>query len=163
MDEFDRVPSEEILAGRRALEGVKNVSILEDVRWFSSISNWVVNIQICIETHDADLVPACTEWFLAIPQSYPCGDIKIYPSKKNSITHVFHHQNYRERDDEVLPWIKRYICVSTSVHGLGRVGYDVEPYDVYQRLRWHVERAKEWLIAASEGKLVEDVRTLTEN
>ena len=40
------------------------------------------------------------------------------------------------------------------MHVLGRHGYDIEPYDVHQRLVWHFQRALAWLRAASYDELV---------
>jgi hypothetical protein len=100
-------------------------------------------------------VPACTRWVALISPEYPYGDIEVYPADVGGITQTFPHQNANLPASSSDGWRAGKICLDTSVHLLGRAGYDVEPYDAPLRLRWRVERARAWLADAAAGKLLQ--------
>jgi len=145
-------PSQEILAGRRALEGMPEVTILNDWVWNDAVGKWVLSCRLSIDVNPKSPIPPATDWYVLVDGAYPWGSIKFHPSKVNGIVQTFHHQSYNNAGD--LPWRNGDICLDTSVHVLGRHGHDIEPYGVYKRLRWRFQRAIQWLNAASSGELI---------
>jgi hypothetical protein len=149
-----KIPSTELLAARRTLEGISCVELLYDWTWSDQVAKWTLYCRININLQPSSFIPKSTDWYVLVSPEYPWGDIEFYPAKENSIIHTFPHQDFNSFDDNKVPWRKGKLCLDTSVHALGRQGYYSEPYDPYWRLEWHFRRAVEWLVAASENKLV---------
>ncbi|OYD89121.1 hypothetical protein CDG77_19950 [Nostoc sp. 'Peltigera membranacea cyanobiont' 213] len=149
-----RIPPTELLAARRTLEGISCVELLYDWTWSDQLAKWTLYCRININSPPSPFIPQSTDWYVLVSPEYPWGDIGFYPAKKNGLIHTFPHQNFNSFGDNKVPWRKGKLCLDTSVHALGRQGYHSEPYDPYWRLEWHFRRAIEWLVAASENKLV---------
>lgn len=150
-------PPEELLAGRRVLEGLDGVALLEDYRWYELPDGggvWVLRCRLSPEVEAEGLIPATTDWYVLVAPTYPWGAIRFYPAKDGGITQTFHHQNRNDLGDQNLPWRTGDPCLDSTVRALGRSAYDPEPYGVHERLRWRFERALAWLEAASCGELV---------
>lgn len=148
-------PPEELLAARRALDGIKGVVLLQDWQWYDSENEWVLHCQFTPDMLPTEHLPATTEWYITSTSQYPWGAIEIYPSKKNGIAATFPHQAYNGETDSLIPWRKGKLCLDTSIRSLGRIGYDYEPYGIHERLAWHVQRALLWLEKASTNQLLE--------
>ncbi len=146
-------PSENLLAARRALEDIRSVTLLDDWSWHEPTSKWVLRCRLTIDTAPGSPVPKSSDWYVLVDNAYPWGRIKFYPAKEGGISQTFHHQSFNGVGSDQIPWRTGDICVDTSVHILGRHGYDSEPYDVKKRLRWRFRRALDWLMAASKGEL----------
>ncbi len=101
------------------------------------------------------LVPATTDWYLHVQNTYPYGKVSFYPAKDRGITVTFNHQNHNTPGCNALPWRSGRLCVDTSLRSLGRHSYDIEPFDAECRLVWHARRVQEWLCLASRGELVQ--------
>ncbi|WP_335205887.1 ThiF family adenylyltransferase [Nostoc sp.] len=149
-----RIPSTELLAARRTLDGISCVKLLHDWTWSEQVAKWTLHCRIHIHSQPSPFIPQSTDWYVLVSPEYPWGDIGFYPAKENGLIHTFPHQNFNSCGDSKVPWRKGKLCLDTSVHALGRQGYHSEPYDYYWRLEWHFRRAIEWLVAASEDKLV---------
>lgn len=149
-----RVPSSELLAARRALETLEGVILLEDWAWNEQAKKWTLHCRLLPDICADGPIPASTAWHVLVDPSYPWGPIKFFPAKEEGLSQTFQHQNYNGLGREDFPWRDGDLCLNTSVHVLGRHGYDVEPYGVHQRLRWHFRRALDWLSAASRGALI---------
>lgn len=150
----DRKPPKELLVARRTLDGLSSVLLLQDWNWNEQVSKWVLHSRIQIDTEPDNPIPKSTDWYVLVDSEYPWEDVEFYPAKENGLTLTFPHQSFNSYGDEKVPWRDGKICLSTSVRALGRHGYDIEPYDVHERLYWYFERAVQWLIAASDDKLV---------
>ncbi len=148
-------PPETILSGRRALEELPFLEILEDWQWYPKHSIWALGCRIKIDDTPGSLIPALTDWYVIIEPAYPWGDIDIYPAKKGGINITFQHQNLNSKGNPELPWRNGKICVQTSLRLFNKRGYDQEPTSHETRLPWHLSRACEWLTAASQGILVQ--------
>ena len=150
-----RKPTPEILAARRALEGLAGVRMLleEGVAWDDAARKWVVPCRLTPGIEPNEFIPASTDWYVLMDASYPWGGIKVHPAKKGGIRATYPHQMYNREGPERRPWRDGNICVETPLHILGRVAYP-EPFGAHGRLRWYVLRALEWLRAASRGELV---------
>lgn len=100
-------------------------------------------------------IPPETDWYIHAGDAYPYGPVVFYPAKLGGIALTFNHQNLNSPGPAELPWSSGRLCVDTSMRTLGRLSYDIEPFDPESRLSWHVCRVQEWLRRASRDKLVE--------
>ena len=147
-------PSEALREGRRALEGMAGVVLLEDWTWHQQAAGWALKTRLSPSVVQNGPIPAATNWYSLVDDTYPWGGVIFYPAADGGITQTFPHQNCNAEAYTDRPWRKGRLCVDTNLHALGRQGYDVEPFEPGQRLRWHFSRVLEWLAAASGGILV---------
>ena len=146
-------PSPELLAGRRALEGMKGVVLLNDWSEYKSLNGWGLHCQLIPDVTGSGLIPSSTDWYVLVSKNYPWGFIKFFPAKENGITQTFPHQNYNGLAKDEFPWRLGNLCLNTPSHALRSERYDIEPYSEHKRLRWHFQRALEWLKAADRNEL----------
>lgn len=154
MTSQDKVPSAELLTGRRALEGMQGVMLLNDWTWDASANKWVLHCQLSPSVPDNSPIPARTNWYVLVDRAYPWGSIKFYPAKASGIVQTFPHQSPNTAGESGVPWRDGDICLDTTVRVLGRHGHDTEPHGVHERLRWRFQRAIDWLEAASRDELI---------
>lgn len=154
MDEHE--PSEAILAAKRALDGVSGLTQLGAWQWHDGLNRWSLRCCLEIMSTKPSLVPHATEWYIVVSDLYPWGSIKLYPAKANGLQSTFPHQRYNGLGKATLPWRDGDICVQTSVHTLGRHGYDIEPFTPHERLAWHCTRAIDWLDHAAKEQLAQN-------
>ncbi len=152
-DDDTKRPPPELLEGRRAIEGLHGVSLLGDFVWSEIDHRWVLSCRLTIESADERLILHATDWYILIATSYPWGSIKFHPAKVGNIVRTFPHQRHNAEGDSRLLWRTGDLCLDTIAHGLVRHGAEDEPYDPPLRLRWHCERALDWLRAAAQGTL----------
>ncbi|XXY45982.1 ThiF family adenylyltransferase [Sorangium sp. So ce269] len=148
-------PSEELRAGRRALDGIPGVKTVEDLVWHAESSRWLLRVRITIDVSPVDpTVHVESDWFVHIHGGYPLGRIKLYPAKDGGIGATFPHQSYNADIGEV-PWRSGDLCLDSPYRApLGRSAPEQEPSDPDWRLWWHVSRAKDWLENAAAGTLL---------
>jgi molybdopterin/thiamine biosynthesis adenylyltransferase len=145
------VGNSELKLARRSLEDIREVQILSDWKWQEQQKMWRLDLRLAPKLGDSDFVPSISDWCVLVSDVYPSGDIDFFPSAKNSLIATFQHQNYN--GDSVQEWRAGKLCLDTPVSSLGR-GYDnEEPFDAGARLRWHVDRALQWLVLASYDEL----------
>lgn len=149
-------PSKILIDAKRALYTLRQVKALGDWALEDSLGKWVLRCILHIDSANPSLIPDDTVWYVLVDNIYPLGQIKFYPAKRGSITKTFHHQMYNASKDERIPWRTGDICIQTTTHIFGLHGYDTEPYDHHQRLKWHFQRAIQWLEKASKGTLVKE-------
>ena len=104
-------PSENIRIGRRGLEEVSGLSILDDLQWDQVCERFFIRVSINIE-NASSLVPAQSEWYITIAPEYPYGEICVHPSARRSINCTFPHQSNNSRIAENGLWREGKICVS---------------------------------------------------
>lgn len=143
----------DLLRGRRALEGLAQVELLDDWAWYPAESCWGLRCRLTPDLPLNRWGPASTEWYALAGPGFPWGKIRFLPAKSDSLTRTFPHQSFNGPGDDQAPWRTGEICLDSQVRVLGRFGFDDEPYDVDWRLRWRFERALEWLRAAARGEL----------
>lgn len=146
-------PTENLLRGRRRIEEISEIALLEDWNWDVTTKRFYLHISICLE-HGSSDVPQTTEWYVTATPTYPFGPLSIYPSCKNSITDTFPHQSINAFEEENHLWRKGKLCVDLIDQTLGIRVPDKEPFTVDERLFWNMQRAVLWLRAASEGTLI---------
>lgn len=146
--------SEELRAGRRALDGLPGVAILGDWAWDGRIAMWVLRCRLAPAIDPTLLVPAVTEWYILVDREYPWGTIQFFPAKQGGLAYTFPHQKYNGEGSPRVAWRTGDICLDTTVRVLGRNGGDREPAGVHERLAWRFRRALDWLVAASRDDLI---------
>jgi hypothetical protein len=147
--------SQTILTATSVLKDMKKVNIIDDWRWYPSISKWVIKCQLHIVSANPDLVPNATNWYMMIDEDYPNGDVDFVPAKDNGITATFQHQFYNKLGKKETPWREGKICSKTDLFYLRKRAYDFEPFEPHERLKWHINRTLNWLYDASKGTLVD--------
>lgn len=145
--------SEDLRAGRRALEGLPGVNLLRDWTWDDSVGRWVFHCRLSPPVAPSGPVPAATDWYVLVDASYPWGTITFFPAKQGGLTETFQHQNYNGTGAVDVPWRTGDPCLDTTLRVLRRQAYDSEPFDMHSRLRWRFERVLDWLVMASRGEL----------
>ena len=154
---MNREPSEHLRLGRRGLEGIPGVKLLDDLTWFEAERKWTIRLRLVHDGPESPHVPQITDWYVLLSDDYPWGNLKFYPAIEGGITFTFNHQQYNRPWTDGRPWMTGELCLSTSVSVLGRHGLDDEPFESggrNGRLCWHVLRALEWLRLAAAGELV---------
>jgi hypothetical protein len=147
-------PPKGLLLGRRAVEGIQGVTILHDFRWFDSINSWGLHCKFSLSIAHESPIPAETEWYITVGANYPAGPIHVYPAKVGGITHTFHHQHYNGNDIESLPWRSGDICAEYPLRQLERNPWYSSILKPEIKLASYINRAIEWLVAASTDDLV---------
>lgn len=147
-----RLPPDAILLGRRALDGLSYVELLDDLRWYPEAECWVLHLAVRANTAGTS-IPERTEWYAHIEDTYPWGDVTFFPSKHDGLAGTFPHQQQNAAGPTELPWRKGYLCLKTGLAAFGFRTRPEESWDPARKLLWHVQRAVEWLEAASRGQL----------
>jgi len=144
--------SESLLAGRRAIDGLPGVDLLTDCEWYEPIEKWALRLRITIDELDADNLRR-TEWYAVVDPSYPWGSVKFHPARVGGISSTYPHQNLNTPGNTALPWRDGDVCLITPLRQWGGGADAQEPFAPGIRLRWHVERLREWIVAAVRGTL----------
>jgi hypothetical protein len=123
---------------------------------FMEISFWAFALRLHIGSH-SEFVPQTSEWYALLEDTYPFGDIRLYPSKANGISATFPHQDLNSVGNDNVPWREGKLCLDTPVQRLGRIGGGTDPVGDYEeRLRWYLRRALAWLDCAATNSLMQD-------
>lgn len=157
MSAGEKRPSAALRGGRRALEGIEGVRILSDLRFHAGFNRFSLRLQISIaEVNNQALVPLTSDWFVLIEPWYPLGSIGVYPAREGGLRGTFPHQAQNLVQAREIPWLSGNLCLETPERlPLGRLAPTQQPWHPDLRLRWYVLRAREWLQAAAEGKLLQ--------
>ncbi|WP_068505174.1 ThiF family adenylyltransferase [Paenibacillus kribbensis] len=144
---------ERINTGCIQLEIMDGYQQLEEVYWFARLKSWVLHFSLKVSGLDINSsIPQTTQWYMLIDPLYPRGSISIFPDKVNSITLTYKHMNENIEKD-YLPWRLGKICTDWDTGQLELLSDSDELMDEEQRINWHVQRLKEWLLAASIDSL----------
>lgn len=144
--------SESLKLGRRVIENIKGVQLLEDFVWNENRNSWILKYNFKIKSQSS-FVPSSTDWYVLIENNYPIGSVKVYPAKENGLSHTFNHQFFNDSNRSDYPWTTGYLCLDTPTHTLGKQFFDEEPTDATNKLKWHIERSLEWLDNAAKNSL----------
>ena len=146
--------SEELRAGRRALEGLIGVEILEDFFWNGVSGKWVLHLRLSpANLAESEYVPAATEWYALLSPKYPRGRIKLKPAAERGLIYTFPHQAINLPIDDKARWRTGDLCIDKPGSLFGRQAFTDEPTDADRRLRWHTRRALAWLEDAAADRL----------
>lgn len=94
----------ELRAGRRALDGLDRVRILEDWTWDAERSMWVLRVSLATEVIADSTVLASTNWFIVVDPDYPWGSITFYPDKDGGISETYPHQMHNAEGEASRRW-----------------------------------------------------------
>lgn len=151
-----REPTKEMRSGRRALEDLAVVTLLQDWTWHKPTTKWFLHCRLGPALADKEPGLSETDWFILVHDRYPLGSIRFLPAKERGISDTYFHQDSNELGLDDRPWRDGQLCLQYSHFRLSRHAHDLEERSAPRRLLWYVRRAIEWLQCASEGKLVRD-------
>ena len=131
--------------------------ILGDLRFHAPSNRFSLRLRISIaEVNNQAPVLVTSDWFVLIDPWYPLGSIKVHPAREGGLRGTFPHQALNLVQAREIPWLSGHLCLETPERlPLGRLAPTQEPWHPALRLRWYVLRAREWLEAAAEGKLLQ--------
>lgn len=114
---------------------------------------WVVRLTLRREI-GARFIARATQWCVLLDPTYPFGRISVHPASQGGMTATFPHQARNEPGRDPQGWRTGRLCLDGPFHE--RRGVDArDPVgDPEQRLRWHVERALEWIQRAGNNALL---------
>ncbi len=158
MTDHPQKPTEELLAGRRALDGVCEADVVNDWWWYEQARAWVIRVRLEADVAEHSSIPPITNWFVHCATAYPWGRVRFYPAKEGGITSTYHHQWYNAAGSDDVPWREGWLCLTAPAADALRITDQPqdEPTDAHRRLEWHFRRALQWLYLASRGMLVND-------
>lgn len=149
------LPSE-LRAGIEAAVDLPGIVLRGHPSWHEGTGWWILPIRITADVASEALIPATTDWYVLVDDAYPDGKFSLNPAKDGGITLTFPHQNCNTPGPQDVPWRRGNICTVTRTAALRRRGYDTEPPQPADNLAWHLRRAREWIVLASQNALVED-------
>ena len=76
-------PTDNLLRGRRRLEEIEEIVILQDWTWDDTSNRFFMRISISIDEEHPD-IPQKSEWYIVSEDVYPFGSVGVYPSATTS-------------------------------------------------------------------------------
>ena len=115
---------------------------------------WVLTLTLRRDV-GAEYIGATTRWCVLLDGTYPFGRVSFYPAADGGVTATFPHQSRNVPARDRRGWREGRLCLDTPLAGERRVSAVRDPIgDAEQRLRWHAERALEWLHRAANDQLL---------
>lgn len=151
MDNSTKKVSEELKRGRRTLDFINEVKILQDWQYDHVLDRW--HIQICINADIEGKIPNNSIWYVVVKENYPKGTVKIYPDAVEGCNLTFEHQSNNGTKAKNGLWRNGSLCLESQLKALGRYYLEPEPQNVDWRLWWNVKRAVCWINDANSDKL----------
>ena len=136
---------------RRALDALSQVEIIDEWEFDKELNVWHLHLGITID-YETKHFPQISKWYIVVTSDYPKGSIKVYPDVKDSITVTLYHQANNSKVERNGLWRKGALCLEVNTLS----SFQPEPYNVDERLIYHVKRAINWLELAARGQLVTD-------
>ena len=151
MDNSTKLVSEDLKKGRRTLDFINEVKILQDWQYDHGLARWY--IQICISADVEGKIPNNSIWYVVVEENYPKGTVKIYPDAIKGCNLTFEHQSNNGIKAENGLWRNGSLCLESQLKALGRYYLEPEPQNADWRLWWNVNRAVRWINDANNDKL----------
>ena len=76
---------------------------------------WGLHLALRPKLTPTEFIPVQTPWYLIVSDSYPQGDVKLYPAKQGGITATFQHQSLNERWLPKTVFGERATCASQLI------------------------------------------------
>ncbi|PQO37831.1 hypothetical protein DTL21_07780 [Bremerella cremea] len=149
-----KVPSDIMREGRRYLDSIPEVRILQDFTRFTTEQLWGLCCRVSLPNIATNLIASDTDWWITFDDDFPHSPISVRPAVKNGISLTFPHQRYNGNTYSTLPWRSGHICVHDPTFIFRQNSLDVDPIGQPSRLAWYVQRTIEWLKAASSSSLM---------
>lgn len=154
MNEADPAVPAAIESALRSIEAVAGCVSEGPPTFAASARRWFLPLTLRIGNAGA-FVPAVTRWCVGIDQAYPSGSIEFFPAARDGITATFPHQERNEPEAHGHDWRRGKLCLDSPFRGERHRAAVRDPFgDAEARLRWHVQRALQWLDAAARGALL---------
>lgn len=127
----------------------------DELMYLADKAIWTVPFSIIIEETNS-FIPKKTFWYCLVDDSYPLGDIDVYPSRENGVEATFPHQNLNLIGNPAYPWRAGKLCLDGPFSKkIGSSSSD--PYgNSEDRLRWHLFRSLKWVKGAVNGSLISE-------
>jgi len=136
--------------GRRALDGISGVEILGPLEFEPTERWWYFPVRLTVEA-ESEHVPRVTNWYVLSSEDYPIGRVSMRPAQAGGIHESFRHMERNEPTAQ--PWRSGAPCLDRPGRWLGSPDLVNQPTSAAELMRWHVERALEWLEAAATNRL----------
>lgn len=137
-----------------AASQIRGIAVQEHWHRVDGWRGWWLRVRVERDAPSTSYVPATTDWYLNVEDTFPWGRLATYPAKREGLTATFPHQNLNREGDSGVPWRTGFVCLEESVQLLGRqAAYTEEPLGEPERLAWRLSRLQEWLRRASRGEL----------
>jgi hypothetical protein len=133
-------------AAARSLANIVGVRVTGP--WKRYGATWALPYRLTVMPPPDSLMPADTDWFVVVENSYPYGSIKVFPAKSGGLALTYQHQSFNGAGEEYEDWRSGKLCLETVFRFLGRTAFEVEPFDATgprSRLVWYLRRAVEWV------------------
>ncbi|MDR9748535.1 ThiF family adenylyltransferase [Paenibacillus taichungensis] len=152
---IDPILTEELLLGCQHLEVLDGYEQKQELYWYKELERWVLHFNVTESYINPESnISKMTQWYMLIDPLYPRGSIGVYPDKVNSVQESYPHQNDNIETDD-YPWRWGRVCTDWDNSELDLLSDNEEFLDAKQRLFWHVQRLKLWLVSASNHTLME--------
>jgi len=140
--------------GLRCVRSLPACEVEGEPKFDASAKRWIVEMWLRIE-HAGPFVGSRTKWCVLLEATYPFGRVAFHPASDRGLTVTFPHQDRNAPDSECRGWRGGKLCLDSPFRGERRATTARDPVgDVEARLRWHVERALDWLDSAAAGRLL---------
>ncbi len=143
---------EDLKRGRRGLDGINGVKILQDWKNDPQLNKWFLKIEI--NSEKSLIIQNKSIWYIVVDEDYPKGEVKIFPDACSDFTVTLEHQSNNGEIEKNKLWRKGSLCLESQLKCLGRYDSHLEPIDVDYRLSWNVKRAVNWINAANNNELI---------
>jgi len=129
---------------------MSGVEIRGPLTFEPSGSRWYFPLRLSI-AESSPHVPCVTDWYVLTDADYPTGRVSICPAQDGGLHATFRHMELNAPTER--PWRTGSPCLDRPGRWLGSRELVNQPNSADQRIRWHVERALEWLQAAALSQL----------
>ena len=137
---------ENLLKGRRALDGFPQYNLLLDWTWNEEYGVWFIKFSITLELRKLDNV---TYWTAIATKDYPKGKIDIYPDYILGINDTYPHQSNNGHKDYEPLCKSGKICLDEPLDKFFN-----KKHDEHEKLAWYVERLIHWINDADKNNLL---------
>lgn len=149
------LPTPAIESGLRGLGAIDACSVEARPKFDEEAKRWVVQLTLR-RAVGAEFIGVATRWCVLLDGTYPFGRVLFYPASEGGLTATFPHQLRNAPSRDRRPWRDGRLCLDVPLGGERRAVVVRDPVgDADQRLRWHAERALQWLDRAANDQLLE--------
>jgi hypothetical protein len=114
-----------------------------------SDGRWSLEITAKLSVPASEFVPEDTAWHLVVDES----DVFIFPDEEFGIQTTFQHQDFNDEIVRGRPWRSGKPCLEHPLSVFHKAGWDEEPRELGDRMRWKITRLLDWIDAAATGRL----------
>ncbi len=148
------LPPPAIARGIRGLRAVAVCAVEDGPRFDEQAQRWVLTVTLRRDV-GGEFVGISTRWCVLLDDTYPFGRVSFHPAAQGGMTATFPHQSRNAPGSDGRAWRAGRLCLDVPLSGERRAVVVRDPVgDADQRLRWHAERALEWLNRAARDQLL---------